>query len=118
MVMVVNTTSRYDLVGKGGTNITHDKRMHPLCPCVCREDWLTCVNCSESRNVSAVLSFHTITSKIRQTCVPALTYSSVVHFSVQHGKIGRGRGTKPVQVRLRLIWLKTMIAHGNSTSDQ
>ena len=27
------------------------------------------------RNVSRVLSFHAITSKIQETCVPALTYS-------------------------------------------
>ena len=35
--------------------------------------------------MSVVLSFHTITSRTRQTCVSASIYSSVVHFSVQHG---------------------------------
>ena len=69
-------------------------------------------------NVSEVLSFHTTTSYIRRACVPVLIYSSVVHFSMQHGKPGRGRATRLARVRLRLIPLEMTILHENSTSDQ
>ena len=67
--------------------------------------------------MSGVLSFHAITSKIRETCVPALTYSFSA-CSIEKLGVADGRSREAVQVRLRLIRLETTIPHGNSTSDQ
>ena len=61
--------------------------------------------------MSRVLSFHTVTSKIRKTCVSALTYSSSACSIEKLGVAGDDASTSAIET-------DSTIPHGNSASDQ